>query len=717
MTAPSSSAHRWRFFRSGGFDQVALDTAADLCHLDELDPKLWTALGCPSAGLEFDAHTLALLDHNHDGNIRVPEVLAAVRWACRLLKDPQALFGGGALALGNINTDDAEGAALHAAARQVLVYLDKPDADQVSAEDFADMTLLFQADHYNGDGIVTAALAATVGLDGVVNDIIATQGGVMDRSGEAGVNADTVAAFFDQAQALVDWRAELEAEPATVLPLGEATTAAAAALVAVEGKVDDYFTRCRLAAYDARATEPLNPAPDAYGALAAQTLGTEEAAVAAMPLATIAAGAPLPLGAGLNPAWVGRITALHSDVITPLLGAREQLTADDWALLRERLAAFRAWQARQPDTPLVTLDAAVVAAHLADDSRERVVALVDSDSGAAASAGTVDGLRQLVHYQRDLVKLLRNFVNLSDFYTPGVWAIFQAGTLYLDQRSCELVLRVADAAAHAKMAPFSGCFLIYCTCERAGQAPLSIVAALTGGSVDELMVPGRHGVFYDRDGRDWKSTITKVVEQPVSVRQAFFAPYRRLAAFVETQIRNFAAARDKDVDAQGQAAAVKAGESAAKPPAAPAPAFDIARFAGIFAALGLAVGALGTALAAAIGGLFQLAWWQFPLVFAGVALLISGPSMLMAWLTLRRRNLGPLLDANGWAVNARARINIPFGASLTGLAELPANASRSLSDPYADKPAVWPWWLALALIAATVYWAWRQGLLAGMGVG
>ena len=36
--------HIWRFFRSGGFDQVRLETADDLRHLSELDPKLWTVL-------------------------------------------------------------------------------------------------------------------------------------------------------------------------------------------------------------------------------------------------------------------------------------------------------------------------------------------------------------------------------------------------------------------------------------------------------------------------------------------------------------------------------------------------------------------------------------------------------------------------------------------------------------------------------------------------
>jgi hypothetical protein len=86
-----------------------------------------------------------------------------------------------------------------------------------------------------------------------------------------------------------------------------------------------------------------------------------------------------------------------------------------------------------------------------------------------------------------------------------------------------------------------------------------------------------------------------------------------------------------------------------------------------------------------------------PLVVLGLMLLVSGPSMLLAWLKLRRRNLGPLLDANGWAVNIRARINLPFGATLTRVAQLPAGASRALADPYADKGLPWGRWLLTLL--------------------
>lgn len=60
-------------------------------------------------------------------------------------------------------------------------------------------------------------------------------------------------------------------------------------------------------------------------------------------------------------------------------------------------------------------------------------------------------------------------------------------------------------------------------------------------------------------------------------------------------------------------------------------AFDIGKFAGIFAALGMAVGMIGSALASLAKGIFALKWWQVIMAFVGVMLVISGPAMVMAW--------------------------------------------------------------------------------------
>ena len=705
------TAHRWRFFRSGGFDQVRIDQPDDLLHLAELDQKLWAVLACPTSGLEFDSRTLQLIDADGDGRIRVPELLAAVRWVCERLADPALLFQPGeALALDAIRADGEEGARWRAAARQVLVRLGRPQDTELTVADFADPARLFVPTEPNGDGVVPAELAPDEAVAALIGHVVATQGATTDRSGQPGATHDTLDAFLAAARQVREWQAQAEAGDSGLMAWGERTPAALAAFDAVQAKVQDYYTRCRLAAFDDRATEALNPPDSRYAELSAQPLGENDDAVAGLPLARVAPDAALPLLTGLNPAWQARIAALRTEVVAPMLGDREQLTLDEWQGLADRFSAYRAWLAARPDTPVADLPADTLRALLASDAPDRLAALIEQDRAADASADAIDALERLVRLRRDLVPLLRNFVNLSDFYGQQRPAIFQAGTLYIDQRSCELCLRVADMGRHAALAALSGAYLIYCQCVRQGEPPITIVAALTGGDTDDMMVPGRNGVFYDREGRDWHASVVKVVEAPVSVRQAFWSPYKRVARLIGQQVQKFAAARDKEVEAKSAAGVADAGAKAeAPPPDAKAQAFDIARFAGIFAAIGLALGALGTALAAVITGFLALPAWQMPLVVLGLMLLISGPSMLLAWLKLRQRNLGPLLDANGWAVNIRARINLPFGASLTGVAALPAGSQRSLQDPYADKSSPWPWWLLLAVLLGGLFWGLRHG--------
>ena len=48
-----SAHHAWKFFRAGGFDQVRLETGADLLALNQLDQKLWVALACPTTCLLY----------------------------------------------------------------------------------------------------------------------------------------------------------------------------------------------------------------------------------------------------------------------------------------------------------------------------------------------------------------------------------------------------------------------------------------------------------------------------------------------------------------------------------------------------------------------------------------------------------------------------------------------------------------------------------------
>ena len=151
-------------------------------------------------------------------------------------------------------------------------------------------------------------------------------------------------------------------------------------------------------------------------------------------------------------------------------------------------------------------------------------------------------------------------------------------------------------------------------------------------------------------------------------------------------------------------------ESAAADSKAPAQPFDIAKFAGIFAALGMAVGMIGSFLTGLFENIFTLKWWQLIAAFAGILLVISGPAMVMAWMKLRRRNIAPLLNANGWAINAASKISIPFGETLTDVAKFP---KLKIKDPYAKKgiPTWKKWVVSLSALVVVAAGLWLGNLL------
>ncbi|MFI5335951.1 MAG: hypothetical protein ACHQ5A_04160 [Opitutales bacterium] len=695
----TTTQHTWKFYRLGGLDQVSLETGADLLHLDRLDQKLWVALSCPVKGLELDEQTLALIDADGDGRIRVPELLAAIQWAAARLQDPGILLQGAeALPLAALNDATPEGRALLASARQVLANLGRKDATAITVADSGNTAQIFAASALNGYGVIPPEATNDPAVQALIHDIIACSGGTADRNGSRGVTAAQIATFYT---ALADYSAWIVQRDAPhIAVLGEGTPAAFASLQAVRAKVDDYFGRCRLVEFDARATAALNVGEGEYAAFAGKILKLTVEEAAGLPLAHIAAGRPLPLRSRVNPAWADTLGQFQQEAVAPVLGAdKEALTEADWAALQARFSAYGAWQAGKAGAAVEPLGPDRVREILTGSGRTALDTLLAQDLALEPEFQALHDLHRLTRYHRDMRTLLRNFVNFADFYSRDRWAIFQAGTLYLDSRSTELCLRVDGPSPLAAM---SKAYIAYCSCSRAGGISQHIAACFTQGDSDYLFV-GRHGVFYDRQGRDWDAVITSIADNPISIRQAFWSPYKKFVRMVEEQVAKRAAAADAESSSRLSTSAETAVN--ADQAVAPSKKIDV----GTVAALGVAVGAIGGALGAIATGLAKLAVWQLPLVLLALVLVISLPSMIIAWLKLRQRTLGPLLEANGWAVNGRVAINIPLGTALTKVAAKPAGARLSLEDPYEDKEAARRRrrtiaLLVLAALAAAAIW-------------
>lgn len=598
-----SEKYKWHYCSLGGVTRVKIESGEDIAHLGQLDRKMWTVLSCPVKGLEFDARTLAIIDSDSDGTIKIPEVVAKAEWLTSVVRDKDSILKGEAVFDSSLfNVENADGAALSEAASKMLKKL--------------------------------GAASNTFGFE-------------------------QIAAY----RALEIAPRELSAEEkARIYPYGDNTAAALAACEALNAKILDYFMRCKLIAFDEDAAPVLDVQVSRIEDISSGDVNDSVPSISGYPIARPGKDGLLRLD-GINPAWKDAVESMRSLVLTD---GQTSLTEEKWKEIMALLAPFKQYSASLVDSSEQTL--------------------------------TADCLDDFLHLYRDFYALLRNFVTFYDFYSPDTdcFAMFQAGKLYIDQRCCHLCIKVSDMAAHTDMAGLSGMYLLYCNCTRNGSAEkMDIVAVMTDGGVSRLRV-GKNAVFYDRSGIAWDAKVTKIIDNPINVRHAFFSPYVKFWNFCTGLLNKSAAEKDSKMLAQMEKTAQ---EKVAAPGAAvQTKPFDIAKFAGIFAAMGMAIGFIGQALVALATGIAALKLWQLLVIIIIIMLLISGPSCFIAWTKLRKRNLGPVLNANGWAINSVVIVNVLFGATLTTTAKYP---HLRLEDPYKVVVPLWKRilrWFILAVI-------------------
>ncbi len=344
-----------------------------------------------------------------------------------------------------------------------------------------------------------------------------------------------------------------------------------------------------------------------------------------MPLVTEEADVTLPLKTHLNPKHLEAILAFAEQCVTPVLGAVDTLDRLGWKKVKAAFAPYRDWVAAKP-----VMNAGLLG-KLEEEERE-------------------------LRYRLHLLELLENYVNMNRLYAHEE-AIFQTGVLRIDAKELSLCFHVESEAAHAALAQKSNCCVLYLKLTRPGEgASRQICAVVTAGHVAQLYV-GRNGVFYDRDGQDWEAVVTKIVESEVSLMEAFWSPWRKLGEGVSSMVKKFLG--DKQATAQKSVASgVQGGAQSSG-----------AAMASSVAAIGIGIGMMGTAVAALAAAVRGMIWWQWLLAIVAVVLVVSLPSVVLTWFKLRKRDLGAILNACGWAVNRPMRFSMARAREFTQCAK------------------------------------------------
>ena len=349
-----------------------------------------------------------------------------------------------------------------------------------------------------------------------------------------------------------------------------------------------------------------------------------------LPLVTDEPDKTLPLRDHLNPKHLEAILDFAAKCVTPVLGERESIDRLEWKKIKVAFAPYRAWAASKP----------------------------------VASAPEKTGLEEeerLIRYRKNLGEFLVNYVSMDRLYGGKGSAIFQVGILRIDGKELNLCFHVESEAAHSALSGRSECCVIYVSLSRPEEgATRTICAVVTAGTVGGLYV-GRNGVFYDRDGRDWNATITKVVESQVSLAEAFWAPWKKLGAAIANAVKKFLGDRESAADAklsagaQNVAAGKKDGASGA----------GGAALASSVAAIGIGVGMVGAAAASLMAAVKGMGPWQAVAAVVAIILVVSLPSVILTWFKLRRRDLGAILNAGGWAINRQMRFSMKLARTFT----------------------------------------------------
>ena len=382
-----------------------------------------------------------------------------------------------------------------------------------------------------------------------------------------------------------------------------------------------------------------------------------------MPLVTEEQDVVLPLYERLNPKFADAIGDFAFKCVKPLCGEElKTLSRTDWKRVKSAFAAYRAWVAAEP------VKNALAKAALEDEER-------------------------FLRYRMHLLEFLENYCTMERLYSVDDMAVFQMGVLRIDGREMNLCFHVANEAQHSALAGKSECCVIYLKLSRpAEKAAGSICAVVTAGNVAPLYA-GRNGVFYDRDGKDWEAVITKVVENQVSLAEAFWMPWKKLGAGIAGTVKKFLGDKQSAGERDLGALTAKIPESAKGKQGSG----GAAAMASSMAAIGVSVGLAGAALASVMAAVRGFAWWQYPLTVLMALLVVSLPSVALTYFKLRRRDLGAVLNASGWAVNRKLYFSVLLAQSFTKCAKRPC--------------CRWVWWLlavvAALAVVAVVWWRCR----------
>ena len=684
--------HHMTFQRLGRLHHLRIADSRDLATVSELDEAHWVATGAPTEGLNCDPALLDFIDTDDNRRIMCFELIDAIEWLLDVLTDTAGVTeGSDALRLDAIDTDDEDGERIHRSASKMLARLGDAGSDAITLRQVREIKATEEALPVSEAGVVLPE-AADDEVRQFLTDVIATVGGAEHPGGEKGLDQAHLDAFLDQAAAHLDWAARGR-DSAEIMPLGAETADVFVLVSNVRAKLDQYFAQCEAAAFDPRAVGRFRPDEEQLAGMDFSDPQAIEQFIEGSPLAPPRADRTLDLGEKINPCYTERLAELNAKAIAPALGKpATSLRLDDWNAVKRFFAAHEQWSAAKPGRAVESLRPATLAKYLDAKFRKAAESLIADSTAQALAMDNIRLTEKAILYQAHLLDLANNFVSFPHLYDPSQRAMFELGTLVMDGRRFNFALLAGSRAEHSKVAAAGNMFIFYAEIlPGGGAARYEIAVPVTSGGKGNLCV-GMRGVFEDLSGRQSDARIVQIIENPISLGEAFVSPFKRIGKVLGGKIESITASAEKEFDSR--TAGVLDGKGPAQPAPKAAPPNQGMLAGGMLMGGGVAIAALGSAVAFITKTLSDVAVWKIAVGIGVAVLAVVLPTSIVAVMKLRKRDLSSILAGAGWAINARMRLT---GGQSRYFTQRPPyrKGAKGLRN-------VWPLVIALAILLAAV---------------
>ena len=658
----------FRFRIIGGGLQLRVSSAGDMANILRLDEALWAVTSMDIDALRFDRKFLEFIDCDRDNKIRSDEVKKAVQFTLNCFRDLSAVVDGKAELLPDaINPDAPGGVEAIECARLILKNLNRPEDSGITAQDILDTRSISSFAQRNGDGVISCESSFSAELTNLINAVIASGRKTADSSGAEGINLANLEAFQAALAAKIALLDKKENDP-SIMVYGENTAEVFALFKECEELIESYFLNTEAGIF--LAADPARPVKKDLSAdlMVSENVKTLLAGVA---VAVPGNDGVLDFDGPLNPLYADKLRRLaDSSALQGFLVGRT-LKKADYLRAKAALMPYAGWQSELAKVDGLDKFSEAELRELNNSALfDEVKELIASDLSFAPVVSVRENLLKMVLFQQYLMEFLNNFVSLPYLFNPDEVSRLQMGKLVMDGRHFTLTVKVKNPAEHKRIIKNSNICVIYVEVSHFDKnKKLSgelIAAAVTGGTMRSFFI-GKHGVFFDSDGQIYDAVIRDIVEQPVSIGEAFKAPFFQFADFLSKQTEKIFNSRNAEMQKNlttelNKAAPPAAAAKTAKPAAAPVAGNSLPM---LLMGGGIGVAALGSSIAFIAKSLQNVSLTTVLAVLGGIIVIFGGPSVINALIKIFRRNLSRFLESCGCAVNRPMRMTRKMGSIFT----------------------------------------------------